>query len=215
MMKKYNSAFIALLLITTLVACKRNIYPVSEIIVASYPTITISGSQFYSIPVGGALPTVTATAYDSTLNESYPASLDASGLDNTTPGLYFVPIKATNRFGYISSKNVYIAVTDIPAAWDLSGLYQRTANGADVNLTEVANGIYEVDNVGGAPSLPVVGYFVQIDDSTITFPMQPTDNVGDVDCINEKLMVSPPDTSYSWNVVNPFFGTANRTFVKQ
>lgn len=196
-------------------SCRKLPDNVSTVEKASYPTITILGSQFYSIPVDGALPAIAATAYDSTIMESYPVTLDASGIDVSTPGLYVVGIQAKNKFGYIGSKNVAVAVTNIDAAWNLSGEYRRTANNALVNLTKVANGLYEVDNVGGAPTFPVVGYFIQINDSTIDFPMQPTDLAGQVDCVDETLTISGVDTSYGWKVVNPNFGPAFRTFVKQ
>lgn len=196
-------------------SCRKLPDNVSTVEVASYPTITISGSQFYSIPVNGALPNISATAYDSVIKESYLVTLDASGIDVTTPGLYVVAIQAKNKFGYIGSKNVAVAVTDIADTWNLSGEYRRTSNNALVNLTKVANGLYEVDNVGGAPTFAVLGYFIQINDSTIDFPLQPTDLAGQVDCINETLTISGSDTSYAWNVVNPNFGPAFRTFEKQ
>ena len=209
------SLSIALAVFVSMTACRKVPDNVSSVEKASYPTITILGSQFYSIPVGGSLPAVAATAYDSIIKESYPVSLDASSIDVNTPGLYVVPIKSKNKFGYISSTNVAIAVTDIDPAWNLSGEYARTANGAIVNLTQIANGLYEVDNVGGAPTLPVVGYFVQINDTTIDFPLQSTSNVGEIDCTGETLTISGVDTSYAWYVVNASFGPALRTFVKQ
>jgi len=214
-MKKILIASLALFSIVGFYSCKKNREVVSTVVTTSAPTITISGSKFYSIQVGDAVPTVSATAYDSILKETCPLSLDASTLDNTTPGLYVVPINSKNSNGYKSSANVFIAVTPIDNAWDLTGEYARTSNGAIVNVTKVARGIYEVDNVGGAPTLPVVGYFAQLTDSTIDFPSQPTEVVGTVDCTSEKLMVSATDTSYSWVVRNAFFGTVTRTFVKQ
>ncbi len=205
----------AVIMLMTITACRKVPDNVSQIEKASWPTITISGSQFYSIPVGGSLPPISATAYDSVIMESYPVSLDASGIDVNTPGLYVVAIKAKNKFGYINSKNVAVAVTDIPEAWNLSGEYRRTSNNAPVHLTEVANGLYEVDDVGGAPTFQVTGYFIQINDSTIDFPSQPSTLAGEIDCINEVLTIAGVDTSYGWNVVNPNFGPAFRTFVKQ
>lgn len=209
------SLSLAVIMLMTITACRKVPDNVSQIEKASWPTITISGSQFYSIPVGGSLPSISATAYDSVIMESYPVSLDASGIDINTPGLYVVAIKSKNKFGYISSKNVAVAVTDIAEAWNLSGEYRRTSNNAPVNLTEVANGLYEVDDVGGAPTFQVTGYFIQINDSTIDFPSQPSTLAGEIDCINETFTVAGVDTSYGWNVVNPNFGPAFRTFVKQ
>jgi hypothetical protein len=195
-------------------ACRKIPDNVSQVEKASWPTITILGSQFYSIPVGGSLPAVSATAYDSVLMESYPVALDASSIDVNTPGLYVVPITAKNKFGYINSTSVNIAVTNIDPSWNLAGLYKRASNGAPVNLTQVANGLYEVDDVGGAPTFQIKGYFIQIDDSTINFPLQPTD-AGDLDCLEEALNISGGDTSYQWKVENASFGKALRVFEKQ
>lgn len=197
------------------ISCEKKTEVVSKVQPASYPTITLLGSQFYSIPTNGTVPTVAASSYDSVLNEVCPFSLDASGIDVTTPGLYVVPIRSSNSNGYKSSTNVMIAVTDIPSAWNLSGEYKRTSNNALVNLAEIENGLYEVDNVGGAPTFPVVAYFVQIDDSTINLPLQFTSLAGDLECDFEILNAMPADTFYSWKVVNGFFGPAIRKFVKQ
>ncbi len=208
------SIAVAGLMLLSVAACRRLPDNVSQVEKASWPTITILGSQFYSIPVGGSLPSVAATAYDSVLMESYPVSLDASSIDVNTPGLYVVPIKAKNKWGYINSTNVAIAVTDIDPSWNLSGLYKRTSNGAPVNLTQVANGLYEVDDVGGAPTFQIKGYFIHLDDSTISFPSQPTD-AGILDCLEEALNVGGGDTSYQWKVENASFGKALRIFEKQ
>ena len=188
--------------------CKKKVENVSEVVTASYPTITITGAQFYSIPVGGTLPSVSATAYDSVLKESYPTTLDASGLDNTTPGIYFVPIKAKNRLGYKSSLNVLVAVTDIADSVNLSGTYVRTATGVPVQVTEVKNGLYSVDNLFGAASTAgTYAYFVQIDDSTMQMPDQPT-SVGDLSTSDNFLHTVPGDTSYGYKITSNI--TSNR-----
>jgi hypothetical protein len=214
-MKKSLILGLAITSTIALFSCKKDREVVSKVVTVSYPTITLSGSKFYSIQVGDPLPTVSATAYDSVLKEVCKVSLDNSTLDNTTPDLYVVPVVSKNSNGYVGSSNVYIAVTPIDDSWDLTGEYKRTSNGALVNVTKVARGIYEVDNTGGAPTLPVIGYFAQTSDSTISYPSQPTDNVGVIDCIGEKLNISATDTSYSWFVDNNFFGTALRVFEKQ
>lgn len=196
------------------VGCKKE-DNVSQVVAVSYPTITVTGSQFYSINVNGAAPDIQATAYDSTIGESYPAEYDASVIDVTTPGLYVVPITATNKFGYIGSNVVYVAVTEISDAIDLSGTYVRTANNEPVHITKMARGLYETDDVGGAASLEITAYFAQIDDSTLSFPYQPT-AAGELGVIDPAVGVNDDgDTTLSWNVDNVFFGTQRRTFVKQ
>ncbi len=217
--KKMKTNILKLSLVTAVVAfgmqaCKKTPEVVSEVVTASEPTITLTGKSFYSINVGAAAPAIAATAYDSILKEAYPVSLDVSGIDASTPGLYTAQCKATNKYGYIGTKNVYVAVTNVDPAWNLSGVYKRTSNQAPVNVTEVENGLYEIDDVGGAPTFQITAYMIMLNDSTIDVPLQPTE-AGDLYCQNEKLIIVGTDTSYQWVVRNASFGTANRTFVKQ
>lgn len=207
-MNKIKISLLAISLAVVAFGCKKKIEDVSQVVTATYPTITITGKQYYSIPVGGAIPSVSATAYDSLLQESCSTSLDASGLDNTTPGIYFVPIKSKNSLGYISSLNVLVAVTNIEATKDLSGTYKRTATGVPVEVDKVENGLYQVDNLFGAASTPnTFAYFVQIDDSTMMMPDQPT-NVGDLATSDNFLHTLPTDTSYGYKITSNL--TSNR-----
>lgn len=204
-------------------SCKKKDDNVSQVVVASYPTITLTGDQFYSIKTGGAIPTVSATAYDSVIRESYTPSLDASGIDNTVPGLYVVDVTATNKYGFIGRRTVFIAVTDVDEAMDLSGVYIRSGNKA--NVTKIKNGLYRTDNVGGAAAPSnTVAYFAQLNDTTIDLPVQPTAD-GDIGVRNGEhpddygtLILSPSDTSfyYRLNEGGSLYGTtATRVFSKQ
>ena len=195
-------------------ACKKDRKPVSQVVTVSYPTIVATGSQFYSIPVGGTVPALSATSYDSVIGEAYTPVVDASTIDNTTPGLYVVNVTAKNKYGYSSSYPIYVAVTNVPASEDLTGTYQRVSNGAEVHVMKLATGLYSTDDVGGAPTLPVTAYFAQLNDSTIQVPSQPTD-AGTLYCDNASLTLSPGDTSFTYVVHNAYFGTSQRTFVKE
>lgn len=210
-MKKIIIAAGALL---TLAASCKKYDDVSQVVNVSYPTITITGDRFYSIRPGDPVPSVAATAYDSILRESVSTVFDPNGVDASTPGLYVVPITAKNRNGYVSSDVVYIAVTNIPDDYDLSGTYLRAATGANVSITKIARGLYETDDVGGAPSLPITAYFVQLTDNTLQLPPQPTD-VGTLSAVNAQVNKVDSDTVITWAVRNASFGTALRTFVKQ
>ena len=215
---------IAIAMFFVAVGCKKKIEDVSSVVTASWPTITTNtstegitkfGTIYSSVNVGAAIGMVTATAYDSVLNEVCDVEVITNTVNTSVSGLGLATFRAKNSNGYITTGTVYVGVTSIDDSWNLEGEYKRTSNSALVNVTKLARGLYVVDNVGGAPSLPVVGYFVQVNDSTLDFPLQPTENVGDIDCLDEKLMATPTDTSYSWIVENAFFGTAVRTFVKQ
>lgn len=200
--------------VTILAACKKDRDTVSQEQEATYPTITFTGGQFYSINTGGSLPTVAATGYDSTLGESYPVEIRGSEeVDNTTPGLYIITARSTNRYGFYSEEAVYIAVTDVPDATNLGGPWERTT-GEPVNVTKLARGLYMTDDVGGAAALEVPAVFVHLNDTTIDFPPQPT-LVGTLQCTNEELSMAPGDTAMAYVVRGSGFGTAVRVFNKQ
>lgn len=203
--------------------CKKKNDTISQEHNASTPIVTISGSQYYSIPVGGTLPTISATSYDTFYNASYPVSLDQSTLDNKTPGLYVVLAKAKNLYGYIGTANVYVAVTNIDPVINLAGPYKRT-NGVIVHVTKVANGMYLTDNVGGVdpvtlPSYVVPGVFVQTDDTTLTFGGSAGQESLGLSLIvdNPKVSMVTGDTTIKYAISSPssLFGPSVRTFVKQ
>jgi len=198
-------------------SCRKDYDKVSQVQEVSYPTINFTGNRFVSIQVGGTVPTIEATAYDSLLNESYTVNFDPSVINTSEPGLYVVPMTATNRYGFVGSDVVYIAVTNIHDSFDLSGIYSRVdvPTGATPEVTEIANGLYQTDDVGGAPSLPVTAYFVQINDSVLDFPTQPT-SAGPLSARNAKVLHANTDsTALTWVVVNINFGTAQRYFLRQ
>lgn len=199
----------------TLAACDKDYDNVSQVQKTSYPTITINGGIYYSINIGGSLPTISATAYDSTLKESYPVVINGSDdVDNSTPGLYVITARATNKYGFYSDKVIYVAVTDVSPDVNLAGEYRRTANNELANVARLARGLYMTDDVGGAAALEVAALFVHINDTTIEVPPQPTD-VGTLYCDNTTLHMAPGDTSYSYIVHGSGFGLAVRKFVKQ
>lgn len=217
-----------------LAACKKDPDVVSTTVTASWPTISFGGGgQFYSINTGGSLPTVSATAYDSVLKESYPVTITGTeALDNSTPGLYIVTASSKNKLGYVTNENVYVAVTDIPDAVNISGNYKRSdvATGDVSIVSKLARGLYMLDNLGGVPRtgpsarpdllFPVL--FVQPNDSILLIPEQPT-AVGTIKVMDEsgnedqaKFRRSPGDTSYKYAIISGSpFGTAVRTFKKQ
>lgn len=194
-------------------ACKKERDNISTVQVVSRPTINLPGA-FFSIKTGGTLPNITGTSYDSFLNESYPVEIvGTEALDNSTPGLYIISAKATNKYGFYSNQNVYVAVTDIPESANLSGKYVRAATGVQVTVSELANGLYSISNFFGAAGLDANAYFVQVNDSTIDFPPQPTD-LGDLVTSNARLSQKPGDTTLTWVLQTLTTNRAVRTFKK-
>ncbi len=226
-MKKILIALSASVLLTQ--SCNKDYEKVSQVQTVSYPTISFVGLPYYSINTGGAVPTVNATAYDSTLNEFDSVQIvGTDAIDNTTPGLYIINAKATNKYGFYSTSNVYVAVTDIPESSNVAGSYVRAATGGITTVTKLARGLYQLDNVGGVANtaanasllFPVL--FVQSDDTTFLIPPQSTaagtirvtDEYGKPD--RAILHRAPTDTNYKYAIVSGSpFGTAVRTFKKQ
>lgn len=216
-MKKILIAIIAIGLTGT-IACKKKISdPVSKIITASYPDITINGDQFISIPVGGTFTDLGASAKDTITDEVLEPIKVTNDIDPTTPGFYTVQYTFKNKNGYTNVGTRFVLVTDIDAMLDYTGEYRRTTNNSPMNVEKVATGLYKTDNVGGVPlpsAFAITVYFGQIDDSTLVVPAQPTP-AGEMYCVNSFVRPSATDTVITWAVRNASFGTAQRTFVKQ
>ncbi len=214
-MKKY--LIIPFLAVMAFTACRKKENTVSTLVTYSTPTIVVSGDQYYSIPVGGALPTIAATAYDSFYKESYPVVIDQSTLDNTAPGLYVVNITAKNKYGMKGSTGIYVAVTNISPTVHMEGNYLRLANLQAVTVVRHANGLYEIDNVGGVPppsSAIVPALFVQVDDTTMSFPLQSTSQ-GDIFGVDPSINMTDSTFRYKIGGTGPFNPNAVRVFQKQ
>ncbi len=207
----------AALVALAVTGCKKKQNDVSTEVSVSYPTITFAGGNVYfSIPIGGSLPSISATAFDTFYNERDSVLLDKSTLDNSTAGLYIVTASAKNKYGMTAYASVYVAVTNVNPLFNLGGNYIRTANNDTVHVTRLANGLYVTDNVAGTTNTAYIvpSYFVQLDDTTIILPEQQTPQ-GSLYGISAACHMSPLDTTYQYAIQgNPNFGTSVRTFLK-
>jgi len=201
--------------------CKKKMTNVSEAHHVSYPTILISSDLYYSIPVGGTLPTITATAYDSFYNEVDPVVIDQSTLDNSTPGMYAVTLSSKNKYGMTAYASVYVGVTDVSSALDLTGSYIRLANpGRVAHVSKLGTGLFLTDNVGGVDVTdPTTGaqisaVFVVTSDTTLDFGTQLTSG-GTLSASSQTLSLAPGDTTLNYALSLSGFGTQVRSFVKQ
>ena len=132
------------LLLITVAACKKiTTDNVSEEINVSSPVIKLNGAQYVSILVGGTYTDQGATASDTMYSVVGTVSFDASGVDASKPGLYPVVYRVKNNKGFESVTTRFVAVTNIPAAEDISGLYRRTSNNGPMNVTKITRGIYK------------------------------------------------------------------------
>ena len=197
--------------------CKKKDNTVSIVVTASYPKVTITGSQYVSITVGGAFTPPSATAYDSFYKETCSVVKDLGTLNNNVPGLYTVVYSAKNHYGFVGTANVYVAVTSITDSLDISGLYLRGANPAHV--TKIARGLFRTSNVGGddtatQASSVIPAVFAVLNDSTIDFGSQLT-SAGTLTASQQTLTLTPGDTTLNYALTLTGFGTQVRTFVKQ
>lgn len=211
-MKKILSLSIIAALSISFTACKKNYDTVS--VVKTIPTIAINGDRFITINVGGTFTDQGATFVGED-GQSSNITADSNSVNTAVPGLYIVNYSRTTESTFEAADARYVAVTNISNALNLSGEYLRAATGAQVIVTRMSRGLYRTSDFGGAPTLRVVAYFAQINDTTIVAPPQPTANVGTIAGTNGRVRINGSDTSYSYAVVNPSFGTAVRTFVKQ
>jgi hypothetical protein len=192
---------------------------VSKVVTVSYPKITLNGDPAISIPVGGSVADPGAKVFDDVTNTTTDIMASSNNINANTPGLYFLIYTATNANGFESSVVRPVAVTDISPSVDMTGTYARTSNGIEAHVTKVGTGLFLNDNVGGVPPpspavLPV--YMVLVNDSTLLVPEQPVpNNYGTLSAKDATVSLVPGDSSYSYIVLNPGFGTARRTFVKQ
>jgi hypothetical protein len=212
-----KKSIIALLLpLTILSACKKEPEVVSQVVTVSYPTINLIGSEYIHIPVGGSYADEGATLIDDITGANSHITATVNEVDASIPGIYAMRYIAANANGFKTEKVRTILVLDyVPApgiTLDLSGPWQRT-NGIDVNIVRMDTGLYIIDNFAGSTAI-FPAYMITPTDSTIDVPAQTAFGL-DLDCTNETLNISPPDTSFSYVVIASGFGTATRTFIKQ
>lgn len=186
-------------------------------IVRTYPSITLNGVPALSVNVGD---TYTDAGVVAKLG-STPVTARVTGSVNTaTAGVYTITYTAKNPEGDSISTSRIVGVVD-PAvnSLDLSGVYKRSSNNVAVNVTKLGNGFYQTDNFGGVPppsAAILPAYFFHLTPTTVEFPAQNVPGAGGVDFTGDQSVFNGSDiVNYSYVVVNPGFGTARRTFVKQ
>lgn len=218
MKKQMNIALTtALALALALAGCRKDPEAVSETVTVDYPVITLKGDKYVSIGIGGSFNDPGASMFDKFTNTNTDIQPSQSDVDVNTPGMYPIIYEGTNKYGFKSTAVRWVAVTEVSANEDISGLYLRNINASPMNVNKVATGIYKVDNIGGVNGVPEYiydMYFVQTSDTTVNFPAQPGP-FGTTYTTSETLTKSPSDTTLAWRVMGAGFGTAVRTFNRQ
>ena len=196
-------------------ACKKNQGTVSTLHNYSTPTLVVSSGDYYSIPVGGALPVITATAYDSFYNEEATVVYDQSKLDNTVEGVYPVVASARNKYGMTSTRTLYVAVTNVTGV-DLSGTYYRTETSDTVSVTMLANGLYRISDAvanGASDTMHrAPAYFAHVSGDGLVMPAQST-SFGPISASAGAVSIST-STTISYILHNNMLAPVVRTFHK-
>ncbi len=196
--------------------CKKEDTP-SKVMTVSRPTITLNGPGIVSLNVGESYVDQGATYYDSLYGDN--GNLTSTTEVNTNEeGFAIVRYSVFNQYGFEGTATRLIAVTSVSDSLDISGTYARTSNGAEAHVTKLGRGVFQTDNVSGAPSGTMdAAFFMFKGDSSIVMPDQFLPNFAAqaafVDPVYD-FTATPPN--YSYVIDNPnVFAPSLRTFGKQ
>lgn len=183
-----------------------------------YPIVATKGDYLMILSQGG---TFTDPGVDATVNGEPVTPVITGSVNTAVPGIYGLTYTATNDDGFSASdfRTVVVIGNDV-AANDYSGSYIRNATGVTSTWTKTAQGVYNVDNPGGAAV--GAGYIVKVVNYTgskIAIPKQyatdPDGAVGIVSSTSETYNAAATPPQYSWIFLAGGYGTGLRTFVKQ
>jgi len=202
-------------MITAFFSCKKD-EDMSTVV--SVPKIELIGTAVYSTATGpGTYTDPGAILTDEDGNTSTLTTPTEGTVNLGTAGFYSVKYQVKTKYGYTVSAARLVLVTGVSPALDYSGMYYRTLNGQEVNITKLGTGLYKTDNVGGVADDPAFiydVYFGQVDDSVLVVPDQPNALGGELYGTDSKVTVSGADTIIQWKVIGSGYGTSLRVFVK-
>lgn len=217
-MKKYIAILGLGILGLTFSSCEKEPsfnYPDGEVgtsKVTVYATLNLLGAKTVVVVKGAAFADPGVTAVEGTT----PLTPVVTGTVNVnTVGVYKITYTATNKDGFPASvvRNVIVADTKADAiANDFSGTYRRSTNGALSVWTKVGAGVYSVVDPGGANSSLSV-FVLNPTANQVLIPEQLASDGSLTSSANESY--NPVNGELKWVIVNPGYGTALRTFVKQ
>ncbi len=217
MRKKYPVLIIAL--IAFLSSCnKEEFHNTDEKVgisrVTFFPSLSINGDQYMAVPVGGIYTELGASAEEK--GAEIPVTTSGT-VDTQTPGVYTLVYSAVNKDGFPASLTRTVAVYETAEdaiTNDFSGNYARTSNGVISTWTKLAPGVYVVVNPGGAAGATLTVIAFNPEGMAVFIPEQTAD--GSLTSSAEETPYSTTDPpQYSWKIINPGYGPALRTFIKQ
>lgn len=177
-----------------------------------FPSIEINGEHLIILQQGATFTDPGATA----LLNAKPAEFTTTGTVNTgTAGVYNLVYEAKNAEGFSATdfRTVVVIGNDV-AGKDLSGTYLRAATGVTATWTKTANGVYTLENPGGAgvgAGLTVIA--VNYTGNKIVIPKQVSPDFGLVSSGSESY--DPATGTIKYVFFAGGYGTGLRTFVKQ
>jgi len=186
--------------------------------VVFFPILSTKGDRLVILQPGATYTEQGATA---TLNNQ-PTQFTTTGtVDVSKPGIYSIAYEAKNEQGFSATdfRTVVVIASNVDAN-NFSGTYARhvggAPNGQTSTWTKIANGVYTVVNPGGATGVTATA--VNYTGNLIAIPPQITEAGLFSSAITSTSGIYYPTANppkYDWAIVNPGYGTALRTFVKQ
>jgi hypothetical protein len=221
-MKKYIGFIGAALMCLSIFSCQKDNfnYPDGTVGVSTityYPVFTRTGSQYVVVTKGGAYTDPGITAKEGTND----LKVTTTGTVNTNVvGVYPLTYTAVNKDGYsaTSSRTVIVTSPDATAAANnFSGSYLRASTGQSAVWTKIGPGVYTVNNPGGAANVSLVAVALNQVGNRVYIPSQISSDGLTTSSSTESSTPGANGTlsQYSWVIINPGYGTALRTFVKQ
>ncbi len=201
---------IGILPMLVITSCEKDTEHVSKEVKVSFPTITLNGDEVVKLAIGASYTDAGAKLKDDISGAISDIQPTSSNVNTAQAGLYVVNYSAANANGFESSEARIVAVTNVTGSPDKSGTYLRAATGVNCIITKVADGLYKVQNPGGAAvGANTIVYFVETAPGVFICPTQPTD-AGPFAVIEINFTAG----GATWRVQNAGYGTGVRTFTK-
>jgi hypothetical protein len=209
---KLRNKFLLLGLLSMLIiaSCKKDTENVSREVKVSFPSIALNGDAVVKLAVGAAYTDAGAKLTDDISGSVSDIQPVNNNVNTATPGLYVVNYSAANANGFEAAAGRLVAVTNVTGTADRSGTYVRSTTGVSCFITKMADGLYKVQNPGGAGvGVNTIVYFVETAPNVFVCPSQPS-----VDGPFAVIEINFTATGATWRVQNAGYGTQLRTFVK-
>jgi hypothetical protein len=209
---KLRNKFLLFGILSSLIitSCEKETEHVSKEVKVSFPSIALNGDAVVKLAVGASYTEGGAKLTDDISGAVTDIQPTSSDVNTAEPGLYVVSYSAANANGFEAAAARIVAVTNVTGTPDRSGTYLRPATGVNCIITKISDGLYKVQNPGGAGvGVNTIVYFVETAPDVFECPPQPT-----VDGPFGVIEINFTATGASWRVQNAGYGTAVRTFVK-